>query len=73
MVTELKNLGVPVSVTCKRFGISCSTYYYRSRSTDNELKELILEIAYRHPSLGYRRITALLRKMGGCGQSQAYL
>jgi len=64
MVEELNNLGVPINAACRRLGINRSTYYYRPCNKDNKLKELILEIAYKHPSFGYRRITAVLRKQG---------
>ena len=64
MVKELKRLGVPVTVACKRLGISRSTYYYRSKDKSEDLKEAIMKIAYKHPSFGYRRITAVLRQEG---------
>ena len=61
MVKELNKLGVPVAVACKRLGISRSTFYYRSKDKNEDLKEAIMEIAYKYPSFGYRRITAVLR------------
>jgi putative transposase len=64
MVKELNQLGVPVTVACRRLGISRSTYYYRSRDKSTNLKEAIMEIAYMYPSFGYRRITAALRNRG---------
>jgi len=64
MVKELNKLGVPVAVACKRLGISRSTFYYRSKDKNEDLKEAIMEIAYKYPSFGYRRITAVLRHQG---------
>ncbi len=64
MVKELNRLGVPVTVACKRLGISRSTYYYRGKDREEHLKNAIMEIAYKYPSFGYRRITAVLRHQG---------
>jgi putative transposase len=54
MVKELNQLGVPVTVACRRLGISRYTYYYRSRDKSTDLKEAIMEIAYMYSSFGYR-------------------
>jgi len=62
MIKELNQLGVPVTVACKKLGVSRSTYYYFSK--DEDLKEAIVKIAYRHSSFSYRRITAVLRHQG---------
>jgi len=64
MVKELNDMGVPIIVACKRLGINRSTYYYCHKDKDKDLKEAILEIAFRHPTFGYRRITAILRNQG---------
>ncbi|WP_274540974.1 IS3 family transposase [Thermovibrio guaymasensis] len=40
------------------------TYYYCSKDKSEDLKEAIMEIAYKHPSFGYRRIRAVLRHQG---------
>lgn len=64
MVEKLNQHGVPITVACRRLGISRSTYYYQSKREDEHLKEAIIEIAYRYPSFGYRRITAVLRRQG---------
>jgi len=64
MVKKLNQLGVPFTVACKRLGINRSIYYYHSKDKDEILRKTILEIAYQHPSFGYRRITAVLRRQG---------
>ncbi len=64
MVEKLNQHEVPITVACRRLGTSRSTYYYQSKREDEHLKEAIMEITYRYPSFGYRRITAVLKRQG---------
>ena len=70
MVKELKRLGVPVTVACKRLGISRSTYYYRSKDKSEDLKEAIMKIAYKHPSFGFQEDYSRFKTTRIQGKSQ---
>jgi putative transposase len=64
LITALKELGVPVTVACKRLNMPRATFYKPSMKRDSEIKDHIREIALKYPSYGYRRITAVIRRQG---------
>jgi putative transposase len=64
VITALKGMGVPVAVATRRFSMPRSTFYKSCGKDDKELSDLIIEIAFKHSSYGYRMITALLRRKG---------
>jgi putative transposase len=46
-------------------GLARSTFYHRaSAPDDNDLKAVLLEFAGQHPTYGYRRLAALLKRAG---------
>jgi len=53
---------VPLTVLCRRFGISRASLYRTHRDKDAELKERIIAIASVHTAWGYRMILAELKK-----------
>jgi putative transposase len=57
---------LPVTTLCKRFDMPRASFYRTGRKDDTELLGAIKEIAFKHPSWGYRMIWAELRKRGFC-------
>lgn len=54
---------------CKALKISRSIFYYRRREGSKkctELKSEIVKLSKKYPTMGYKKITALLRKKGHC-------
>lgn len=58
------------SRACKLLGLARSTYYHTprpraARPLDEELRQVVLDVAKERPSFGYRRVTAMARRRLG--------
>jgi putative transposase len=56
--------GVPVSRACRLMSIPRSQFYYSSQKDDQEVVEALQELAFKHPSYGFRKLFAYLRRAG---------
>ncbi len=67
MIEQLKT-EYPIQVICDVIGYSRSRYYYQPRtekqSEEEALKKAITDVAGRHPTYGYRRITKQMQREG---------
>ncbi len=64
-MTSLAAHGIPVA--CALAGLSRRTWYYEPRPRSSRrfapsVREAVLEVALERPSLGYRRVTARVRR-----------
>ncbi len=66
VVRELRQAGLRLRAALALLQVARATYYRRRRGRwdTEELKERIRELALGQASLGYRRITAVLRRQG---------
>jgi putative transposase len=66
VVRELRQAGLRLGAALTLVQLARATYYrrHRGRWDTEELKERIRELALGHASLGYRRISAVLRRQG---------
>jgi len=53
-----------VSRACKIVSLPRSQYYYPTRKDDREVIEALQELAFRHPSYGFRKLFAYIRRSG---------
>jgi putative transposase len=53
-----------VSRACKIVSIPRSQFYYRSKRNDTTIVEALQELAFKHPSYGFRKLFAYLRRSG---------
>jgi putative transposase len=51
---------------CGLMGMAVSTYRYRGREANGELREKLVELAREKPRYGYRRLHVLLAREGEC-------
>ncbi len=63
--------GVPVSRACKLIAIPRSQFYYESKKDDSEVIEALLELAFKHPTSGFRKLFAYLRRDVNFGTTSA--
>ena len=56
--------GVPVSRTCILIAIQVSQFYYESKKDNCEEIEALQELAFKHPTYGFRKLFAYLRRGG---------
>jgi putative transposase len=56
--------GVPVSRACKLISIPRSQFYYKSKKDDSEVIETLQDLAFKHPTYGFRKLFAYLRRGG---------
>ena len=56
--------GVPVSRACKLIAIPRSQFYYERKKDDSEVIEALQELAFKHPTYGFRKLFAYLRRDG---------
>ena len=67
MIEQLKT-DYPIQVICEVIGYSRSRYDYRTKSDkqkqEEDLTKAIIDVAGRHPTYGYRRITKQLQREG---------
>lgn len=55
---------ISVSRACKIVSLPRSLYYYASVKDDSEVIEALQELAFAHPSYGFRKLFAYLRRSG---------
>ena len=55
---------IPVSRACKIISLSRSQYYYASVKDDSTVIAALQELAFAHPSYGFRKLFAYLRRSG---------
>lgn len=60
----VKEYNIAVSRACKIVDLVRSQYYYNSRKDDSEVIESLQELAFKHPSYGFRKLFAYLRREG---------
>ena len=53
-----------MSRACKIVDLVRSQYYYNSRKDDSQVIESLQELAFKHPSYGFRKLFAYLRRSG---------
>jgi putative transposase len=63
-VNGLRERGISVVRACKLSGVSKSSYYYKSRRDDTILITELQSLAEAHPSYGFRKCLAMLRRKG---------
>lgn len=65
MIHELvRNQGVPVRRACKLITLPRSQFYYNSKRDDADVIEALQDLAFKHPSYGFRKLFAYLRRSG---------
>ncbi|MCF2521145.1 IS3 family transposase [Dyadobacter sp. CY351] len=55
---------IAVSRACKIVNLVRSQYYYSSKRDDSEVIESLQDLAFKHPSYGFRKLFAYLRRSG---------
>ncbi|WP_221407216.1 IS3 family transposase [Elizabethkingia occulta] len=60
----MKDRKIPVSRACKIVSLTRSQYYYTSVKDDSAVIEALQELAFAHPSYGFRKLFAYLRRSG---------
>jgi len=58
--------GISVSRACKIVSLPRSQYYHTSSKDDREVIDMLQELAFKHPSYGFRKLFAYIRRMGKC-------
>lgn len=53
-----------MSRACKIVSLPRSQFYYRSKRNDTTIVEALQELAFKHPSYGFRKLFAYLRRSG---------
>jgi len=56
--------GVPVSRACKLISIPRSQFYYETKKDDKSVIEALQDLAFKHPTYGFRKLFAYLRRSG---------
>jgi putative transposase len=56
--------GVPVSRACKLISIPRSQFYYETKKDDQSVIEALQDLAFKHPTYGFRKLFAYLRRSG---------
>lgn len=60
----VREQGVPVSRACKLVSFPRSQFYYSSKKDDSAVIEALQDLAFKHPSYGFRKLFAYLRRAG---------
>ncbi len=55
---------IPVSRACKIVSLPRSQYYYTSLKDDEEVIHALQDLAFEHPSYGFRKLFAYIRRSG---------
>jgi putative transposase len=55
---------IPVSRACKIVSLPRSQFYYQSAKDDQEVIEALQELAFQHPTYGFRKLFAYIRRAG---------
>jgi putative transposase len=61
IVREMK---IPVSRACKIVSLPGSQFYYQRAKDDQEVIEAFQDLAFQHPTYGFRKLFAYLRRAG---------
>lgn len=56
--------GISVSRACKIVSLPRSQYYHVSSKDDSEVIDVLQELAFKHPSYGFRKLFAYIRRSG---------
>jgi transposase InsO family protein len=57
----------PIRLVCRRLGVCRSSVYYRAQTVpdaEGMFKAALLDLAGEWPTYGYRRLTAMMRRLG---------
>jgi len=60
----VREQGVPVSRACRLMSLPRCQFYYCSKRDDRDVVEALQDLAYKHPSYGFRKLFAYLRRSG---------
>ncbi|SHF53742.1 putative transposase [Cnuella takakiae] len=55
---------IPVSRACKLVSLPRSQFYYQSAKDDRQVIEALQELAFQHPTYGFRKLFAYMRRSG---------
>jgi len=55
---------LPVSRACKIVSLPRSQFYYKPTKDDQEIIEALQDLAFQHPTYGFRKLFAYLRRAG---------
>lgn len=55
---------IPVSRACKLLSLPRSQFYYRSSKDDAEVIDALQDLAFKHPTYGFRKLFAYIRRSG---------
>jgi putative transposase len=55
---------IPVSRACQLVSLPRSQFYYTSKKDDSALIDVLQELAFQHPSYGFRKLFAYIRRAG---------
>lgn len=58
------NYGLPVARACRLTGLVRSRFYYKSYKDDSEIIQALQELADAHPTYGFRKLLAYLKRAG---------
>jgi putative transposase len=60
----VREQGIPVCRACRLVSLPRSQFYYSSKRDDTTIIEALQELAFKHPSYGFRKLFAYLRRSG---------
>jgi putative transposase len=60
----IEDRGISVSRACKIVSLPRSQFYYTSKKDDTEIIKELQDLAFKHPSYGFRKLLAYLRRSG---------
>ena len=60
----VREQGIPVSRACQIVTLPRSQFYYTTKKDDSQLIEALQALAFAHPSYGFRKLFAYLRRAG---------
>jgi len=64
IIATVEEYGISVSRACKIITFPRSQFYYISQKDDTEIIAALQELAFKHPSYGFRKLFAYLRRSG---------
>jgi putative transposase len=60
----IREKDIPVSRACRIVSLPRSQFYYSSKKDDRDVIQALQELAFQHPSYGFRKLFAYLRRSG---------
>ena len=60
----ISDYGLSLARACTLSGLSRSKFYYKSRRNDADVIAALQELAAPHPSYGFRKLLACLKRAG---------